>query len=165
MNRNWCSVVKQKLFRSIPSVNTSPICHTICNAFFDFKRPFTKTRFRCNFCSDKSVQTWFGPFQKSIRYGTFHFQQFNRAVLFKSRKCLESSISSVNRSPVQFTLCDSLFHWPVQVWTWPQSSILPHPHYISINGRPLWHWISVLDNHLSVHIRQAISHIVTSHKA
>ena len=24
---------------------------------FDLKRLFTKTRFRCNFCSDKSVQT------------------------------------------------------------------------------------------------------------
>ena len=25
---------------------------------FDLKRLFTKTRFRCNFCSDKNVQTW-----------------------------------------------------------------------------------------------------------
>ena len=41
---------------------------------FDLKRSFTKRRFRCDFCSDKSVQTWFGPFQKPIRYTTFHFQ-------------------------------------------------------------------------------------------
>ena len=65
----------------------------------DLKRLFTKTRFRCNFCSDKSVQTCFGPFQEPIRYRTFHFQHFplSRAVLFRSRKCLESSVSGVNR--------------------------------------------------------------------
>ena len=40
---------------------------------FDFKRSLTKTRFRCNFCSDESVQTWFVRFQKPIRYRTFHF--------------------------------------------------------------------------------------------
>ena len=32
MNKNKCSVAVQKLFRSIPSVNRSPIHHTICNA-------------------------------------------------------------------------------------------------------------------------------------
>ena len=37
---------------------------------FDLKRSFTKTRFLCNFYSDKSVQTWFGPFQKPIRYNS-----------------------------------------------------------------------------------------------
>ena len=31
MNKNKCSVAEQKLFRSVPSVNTSPIRHTICN--------------------------------------------------------------------------------------------------------------------------------------
>ena len=40
---------------------------------FDLKRSFTKMRFRCNFCSDRSVQTWLGPFQKPIRYRTLHF--------------------------------------------------------------------------------------------
>ena len=81
---------------------------------FDLKRLFTKTRFRYNFCSDKSVQTWFGPFQKPIRYGTFHFQQRSGAALFRSRKCFESSVSSVNRSPIRYTLCDAPFHYPVQ---------------------------------------------------
>ena len=84
---------------------------------FDFKRSFTKTRFRCNFCSDKSVQTWFGPFQKPIRYRTFHFQQRSGAVqyvLFRSRKCFESSVPSVNRSPIWYTFCDAPFHYPVQ---------------------------------------------------
>ena len=81
---------------------------------FDLKRSFTKTRFRCNFCSNKSVQTWFGPFQKPIRYGTFHFQQRSGAVMFRSRNCFESSIPSVNRSPIQYTFCDAPFHYPVQ---------------------------------------------------
>ena len=81
---------------------------------FDLKRSFTKTRFRCNFCSDKSVQTWFGLFQKPIRYGTFHFQQRSGAVLFRSRNCFESSIPCVNRSPILFSFCDAPFHYPVQ---------------------------------------------------
>ena len=72
------------------------------------------TRFHGNFCSDKSVQTWFGPFQKPIRYGTFHFQQRSGAVLFRNRKCFESSVSSVNRSPIRYTFCDAPFHCPVQ---------------------------------------------------
>ena len=59
---------------------------------FDLKRLFSKTRFRCNFCSDKSVHTWSGPFQKPIRYETFHFQQRSGAVLFRSRNCFESSV-------------------------------------------------------------------------
>ena len=60
---------------------------------FDLKRSFTKTltKFRCNFCSDKSVQTWLRPFQKPIQYGTFHFQQQNRAVQFWSRNCFQNS--------------------------------------------------------------------------
>ena len=71
---------------------------------------FTKTRFRCNFCSDKSVQTWFGPFQKPIRYGTFHFQQRSGAVLLWSRNCFESSVLSVNRSPIRYTFYDAPFY-------------------------------------------------------
>ena len=59
---------------------------------FDLKRSFTSTRFRYNFCSDKIVQTWLGPFQKRIRYGTFHFQQQSGAVLFRSRNCFENSV-------------------------------------------------------------------------
>ena len=81
---------------------------------FDLKRSFTKTRFRCNFCSDKSVQTWFGPFQKPIRYGTFHFQHRSGAVLFRIRNCFESRIPSVNRSPILYTFWDTPFHYPVQ---------------------------------------------------
>ena len=81
---------------------------------FDLKRLFTKTRFRCSFCSDRSVQTWFGPFQKPIRYGTFHFQQRSGAVVFLSRKSFESSTPSVNRSPIWYTCCDAPFHYPVQ---------------------------------------------------
>ena len=81
---------------------------------FDLKRSFTKTRFHCNFCSDKSVQTWFGPFQKPIRYGTFHFQQRSGAALFRSRNCFENSIPGVNRSPIRYTFCDALCHYPVQ---------------------------------------------------
>ena len=36
------------------------------------------------------------------------------AVLFRSRKCFESSVSSVNRSPAPYTFCDAPFHYPVQ---------------------------------------------------
>ena len=81
---------------------------------FDLKRSFTKTRFRCNFCSDRSVQTWLGPFQKPIRYGTFHYQQRSGAVLFRSRNCFENSAHSVNRSHIRYTFCDAPFHYPVQ---------------------------------------------------
>ena len=35
-----------------------PVCN-LQRSPFDLKRSFTKTRFRCNFCSDKSVQTLF----------------------------------------------------------------------------------------------------------
>ena len=81
---------------------------------FDFKRSFTKRRLHYNFCSDKSVQTWFGPFQKPIRYRTFYFQQRSGAVLFRSRKCFESSVPSVNISPVRYTFRDAPFHYPLQ---------------------------------------------------
>ena len=62
------------------------------------------------FCSNKSVHTWFGLFQKPIRYGTFHFQQRSGAVLFRSRHCFESSVPGVNRSPIQYTFCGAPFH-------------------------------------------------------
>ena len=81
---------------------------------FGLKRSFTKTRFRSNFCSDKSVQTCLGLFKKPIRYWTFHFQQRSGAVLFRSRNCFENSVSSVNRSPVWYTFCNAPFHYPVQ---------------------------------------------------
>ena len=38
----------------------------------------------------------------------------SRAVLFWSRNCVESSVPSVNRSPIRYTLCDAPFHYPVQ---------------------------------------------------
>ena len=103
---------------------------------FDLKRLFSKTRFRCNFCSDKSVYTWFGPFQKPIRYGTFHFQQRSGAVLFRSRNCFESSVPSVNRSPVRYTFCVTPFHYPVHC-----------EHSLSI----LFHQLSRLCNAWSQH--------------
>ena len=81
---------------------------------FALKKLFSKTRFCCNFCSDKSVHTWVGPFQKPIRYGTFHFQQWSGTVLFRSRNCFESSVPGVNRSPIWYTFCDAPFHCPVQ---------------------------------------------------
>ena len=96
-----CSIELQKFFRSDPSVNRSPLRYAICTLPFNLKRLFTKTMFRCIFCSDKSVQTWFGPFQKPIRYGTFHFQQRSGAVLFRSRNSFESSIPIENRSPIR----------------------------------------------------------------
>ena len=34
VNKNECCVTVQKLFRSFPSMNRSPIRHTICNALF-----------------------------------------------------------------------------------------------------------------------------------
>ena len=52
--------------------------------------------------------------QKPIRHGTFHLQQRSGAVLFQSRNCFESSIPSVNGSPVRYTFCDAPFHYPVQ---------------------------------------------------
>ena len=44
----------------------------------------------------------------------FHFQQRSGAVLFRSRKFFENSVSSVNRSPIRYTFCDAPFHYPVQ---------------------------------------------------
>ena len=38
----------------------------------------------------------------------------SRAVLFRSRNCFESSVSSVNRSPISYPFCDPPFHYPVQ---------------------------------------------------
>ena len=90
-----------------------PLCN-LQRSLLIWKDNLPKTRFRCNFCSDKSVQTWFSPFQKPIRYGTFHFQQRSGAVLFRSRNCFESSVPSVNRSPIRYTFCDAPFHYPVQ---------------------------------------------------
>ena len=102
---------------------------------FDLNRSFTKTRFRCNFCSDKSVQTWLGPFQKPIRYGTSHFQQRSGAVLFQSRKRFESSVPSVNRSPIQHTFCDAPFHYPAQCeHSLKSSDIFPHVLFRPLHG-------------------------------
>ena len=106
----------QKLFRSERSQceqKPYPLCN-LQRSLLIWKDNLPKTRFRCNFCSDKIVQTWFGPFQKPIRHGTFHFQQRSGAVLFRSRNYFESSIPSVNRSPIRYTFCDAPFHCPVQ---------------------------------------------------
>ena len=81
---------------------------------FDVKRLFTNMRFRCNFCSNRSVQTWLGPSQKPIPYRMFHFEQWSGAVLFQSRNCFESSVPSVNGSSIQYTSCDTLTHYVVQ---------------------------------------------------
>ena len=62
----------------------------------------------------KTLDRTLGPFQKPIRYGTFHFQQRSGAVLFRNRNCFESSIPSVNRSHIRYTFCDAPFHYPVQ---------------------------------------------------
>ena len=35
-------------------------------------------------------------------------------VLFRSRNCFESSVPSVNRSPIRYTFCDAPIHYPVQ---------------------------------------------------
>ena len=42
------------------------------------------------------------------------FQQRSGAVLFRSRKCFESSVSGVNRIPIRYAFCDATFHYPVQ---------------------------------------------------
>ena len=77
---------------------------------FDLKRSFTKTLtgFRCNFCSDKSVQTRLRTFQKPIQYRTFsRTEQY----WFRSRNCFENSVPSVSRNPIRYTFCDPLFHY------------------------------------------------------
>ena len=76
---------------------------------FDLKRSFMSTRFRCIFCSDLTRTV-----SKHIRYRTFHFQQRSGAVLFRSRNCFESSVPGVNRSPIQYTFCNTPFPYPVQ---------------------------------------------------
>ena len=44
----------------------------------------------------------------------FQFQKLSGAVLFQSRNCCESSVPSLNRSPIRYTFCDALFHYSVQ---------------------------------------------------
>ena len=53
-------------------------------------------------------------FKKPILHGMFHFQQRSGAVLFRSSNCFKNSVPSVNRGPIQYTFCDSPFHYPVQ---------------------------------------------------
>ena len=84
---------------------------------FHVKRSFTKTRFRCNFCS-KKVFILDSDRSKPIRYGTFHFQQRSGAVLSRSRNCFESSIPSVNRSRAPFHYPETLESYLKSVqWT------------------------------------------------
>ena len=44
----------------------------------------------------------------------FHFQQWSGAVLFRSRNCFETSVPSVNRSPIWYTFCNLPFHYSIQ---------------------------------------------------
>ena len=78
---------------------------------FDLKRSFTKTRFRCNFCSDKSVQIWFKNLSDTER-STFHSgaEQYCSG----AETPFESSIPGVNSSPIWYTFCDAPFHYLVQ---------------------------------------------------
>ena len=80
---------------------------------FDLKRLITKTRFCCNFCSDKCSDLT-RTVSKIYPIGTFHLQQRSWAVLFRSRNCFESSVPSMNRSPIRYAFCDAPFHYPVQ---------------------------------------------------
>ena len=34
--------------------------------------------------------------------------------MYRSRNCFESSVPSVNRSPIRYTFCDAPFHYLVQ---------------------------------------------------
>ena len=77
-----------------------------------YNSPFTNEMLRCNFCSDKNVQTGSGPFQKPIRYRTFHFLQRSKGVLFRSKNCSRTSASSVNRGSVRYTFCNA----PFTIW-------------------------------------------------
>ena len=105
----------QKMFQSVPSVKRSHIRrHTICNARFLFEKIIYQNEVPLQFLLRRSVQTYLGPFQRPIRYRTFHFQQRSGAVLFRSRNCFESSVLGVNRSPIWYTFCDAPFHYPVQ---------------------------------------------------
>ena len=82
---------------------------------FDLKRSFTKTltRFRCNFCSDKSVQTSLRPFQKPIQYGMLSTAKQSSTV--PEQKLLRKEpVPSVSRSPIQYTFCNAPFHYLVQ---------------------------------------------------
>ena len=115
-----------------------PLCN-LQRSLLIWKYNLPKRGTRCNFCSDKSVHTWFGPSQKPIRYGTFHFQQRSGAILFRSRNCFESSIPSVNRSPIRYTFCDAPFRYPVQcehslsvVKSRFKEALTMHTHYRSI---------------------------------
>ena len=81
----------QKLFRSIPSVNRGPI-HQSAKLPFDLKRSFDSTKFRCNFCSDKSVQT-------------YPIWNVSLSTTERSRNCFESNVPDVNRSPIWYTSC------------------------------------------------------------
>ena len=97
----------QKLFRSVLSVNRSPIRHTLCNTPFWFEKIIYQNEVPLQFLLRSKCF-------KKIRYGTFHFQQRSGVVLFRSRKCFESSVPSVNRSPIRYTFCHAPFHYPVQ---------------------------------------------------
>ena len=76
--------------------------------FFDLKRSFTKTRFRCNFSSDKC-----SDFIPTVSK-TYPRRNVPLATAEQSRKCFESSVPGVNRSHIQYTFCNAPFHYLVQ---------------------------------------------------
>ena len=82
---------------------------------FDFKRSFTSTKFCCNFCSDKVFRFDSDRFKNlsDTERSTF-MRQWSGAVVFPSRNCVESSVPTVNRSPIWYTFRDALFHYPAQ---------------------------------------------------
>ena len=71
-----------------------------------WKYRLTNTRFCCMFCSHKSVQPWLTPFKNlsNMEHSTFYSGGE------QNRNCYENSVPSVNRSPIWYTFCNSLFH-------------------------------------------------------
>ena len=78
----FCSVSKAAPVQCKPESEEFPLWTEALSVIqsatflFDLKRSFTSTRFRCNFCSDKSVQAWLGPFQRIHVWQCFTFCHF-----------------------------------------------------------------------------------------
>ena len=73
-----------------------------------------KTRFCCNFsskCSDLILTVSETYPIRNVPHAT---AEQSRAVLFRSRKCFESSVPGVNRIHIQYTFRNAPFHYPVQ---------------------------------------------------
>ena len=105
----------QKLFRSVPSVNRSPI------------RQYSLQRVLL-ICKDHSPVRGSVAVSAPIKVFRFDSDRFKNLYdterstfnsgcerfLFRSRNCFESSVSSVKRSPIRCTFCKAAFHYPVQ---------------------------------------------------